>query len=211
MSSAKSIINLFLFLFRCCLIYFSSRHSSFPKICSILLENQTLKRNLELHGIKPYFLPYEKQVAHEVFSLSPKARRFFTLVSPRTALYAWKNFIARHHTYKHKRSGRPPITKAIKEMILQLKKENFTWGARRIRDELKKLSIFVSHETICKVLNHYRKIGDILPDLSWRKFISSHWKTLFACDFFTVTTFGMVTWYVFFIMKLENRKIVQWV
>ena len=63
-------------------------------------------------------------------------------------------------------TGRPPVSKETRELILKLKKENLLWGARRIRDELKKLSIEVSHETISKILNHFRKKGDIKPNLS---------------------------------------------
>jgi len=68
----------------------------------------------------------------------------------------------------------------------------------------------VSHETISKILNRFRKTGDLKPSLSWKRFLASHWETLFACDFLTVTVFfGMVTLYVFFIMELKSRRIVQ--
>jgi putative transposase len=45
--------------------------------------------------------------------------------------------------------------------------------------------------------------------LSWKKFLSSHWETLFACDFFTVDIFGFKRFYVFFIMELKTRRIVR--
>jgi putative transposase len=88
--------------------------------------------------------------------------------------------------------------------------ENPLWGARRIKDELNKLSITISHETIRKILNHFRKTGDIQPVPSWKKFLSSLWNSLFSCDFFTATIFSMATWYVFFIMELKTRKIAQY-
>ena len=62
----------------------------------------------------------------------------------------------------------------LKLLILKLKKENPLWGLRRIRDELHKLFIEVSHETISKILQHFRKTGDIKPTLSWKCFLSSH-------------------------------------
>jgi transposase InsO family protein len=103
-----------------------------------------------------------------------------------------------------------PLSNALKNLIVTLKKENYLWGLRRIRDELKKLSLDVSHETIAKVLRGSRKTGDLKPNLSWKKFLSAHWNSLFACDFFTVTAFGFLTFYVFFIIKLETRRIVRY-
>ena len=58
-------------------------------------------------------------------------------------------------------------------------------------------------------MNSGRKDGLIKPTLSWKRFLSTHWNSLFACDFFTATTFGFVTYYVFFVMELKTRKIVQ--
>jgi len=90
-----------------------------------------------------------------------------------------------------------------------MKLNNYTWGSRRIRDELFTLGHEVSHETVCRVLNHYRRTGKIKPSLAWKRFLSAHLGSLFACDFLTVTTFCLITYYIFFIMKLETREIVQ--
>jgi len=46
---------------------------------------------------------------------NPKARRYFTLVTPETVLYRWKKAIKDYWTYdkpKTRKRGRPPITKA---------------------------------------------------------------------------------------------------
>ena len=208
MPIAVSVLNLFLLLFRCCLSCVTRKHTSFPKVFLVFLENRHYRRYFESRGIKPPFQPWEKQAVAECFALAKNPSRFFSLFSSRTILTAWKNAIARHWTVRHK-PGRPPLSKAVKELVLKLKKENFLWGARRIRDELKKLSIDVSHETISKILRRFRKKGDLKPSLSWKHFLSSHWSSLFACDFFTATIFGMTTFYVFFIIELKTRKIVQ--
>jgi transposase InsO family protein len=174
------------------------------------LENRQYCRYFEEHHIRPSFQPHEKQAVHTFFTFARNPSRFFTLVSPKTILTRWKNALARYWSHKRHTPGRSPLTKATKELILQLKKENFLWGSRCIRDELRKLSIDVSHETISKLLRHYRKTGDIKPTLSWKRFISSHINSLFACDFFTTMTFSMVTMYIFFIMELKTRRIVQY-
>ena len=210
MSIVSSILYLFLSLFRCCLFCMTEKHKAFSKTYLLYLENQRFKRYCKQHNIRPDFQPWEKQAVHECFTVTKNPSRFFSLISPKTILNVWKNAIAGFWSKKRSTPGRPPISKEIKDLILKLKKENFLWGARRIRDELAKLSIEVSHETISKILNHFRKKGDIKPTLSWKRFLSSHRSSLFACDFFTATIFNMRTFYVFFIMELKTRKIVQY-
>jgi transposase InsO family protein len=68
----------------------------------------------------------------------------------------------------------------------------------------------VCHETICNIINNYRKAGIIKPNGSWKRFLTAHWNSLFACDFFTVDCFGFIRLYVFFIIQLNSRKIVHW-
>src|SRR5438105_1562042 len=42
---------------------------------------------------------------------------------------------ARHGTYPHSRSGRPPIARQIWDLVLRLAKDNPTWEHRRVRRE----------------------------------------------------------------------------
>ena len=171
---------------------------------------QKLLRVLERRDIHVSFTPSEKYLIATLYEKIKHAERFFSLVSTKTVLTTWKNIFAKRWSNKHKSKGRPPISKENKLLILRLKKENPLWGLRRIRDELIKLSIKVSHETISKVIQHFMKTGDIKPTLSWNRFLSSNWKTLFACDFFTMDIFGFKRFYVFFILELKTRKIVQY-
>ncbi len=84
------------------------------------------------------------------------------------------------------------------------------WGVYRIQDEVHKINVSVSRETIRKVLTVYRLTGEIKPNLTWSKFLKAHWESLFACDFFTVDLFGFSRLYVFFIIELKSRRIVHW-
>jgi transposase InsO family protein len=45
--------------------------------------------------------------------------------------------------------------------------------------------------------------------LTWKKFITSNLKSLYAMDFFTVDTFFRKRYYVFFIIYLKTREIIQ--
>lgn len=90
-----------------------------------------------------------------------------------------------------------------------MKKSNYLWGNQRISNELEKLGNKVHKKTIAKVIQRARKEGFILPNGSWHRFISSHIQSLFACDFFTVDIWGFKRFYVFFIMEIKSRKIIQ--
>ncbi len=78
-----------------------------------------------------------------------------------------------------------------------------------ISGELKKLNISVSHETVRKVIQNGRREGEILPNGSWKKFIKSHLNSLFCCDFLTVETVFNLRIYIFFILEMKTRKIIQ--
>ena len=75
---------------------------------------------------------------------------------------------------------------------------------------MKKICIDVSRETIRKVIQDYRKSGDIKPNYSWSRFLKAQWQSLFACGFFTIDIFGFKRFYVFFIIELKSRRIVHY-
>ena len=172
--------------------------------------NRKLLRVIEQRDICVSFTLAEKYLIAALYGKTKHAPRFFSLVTPKTILTVWKHILSGKWNHKHKKSGRPPLSKDDKEVILKMKKENLLWGLRRIRDELKKLFIDVSHETISKVIWHFRKTGDIQPSLSWKRFLTSHWNSLFSCDFLTIDIFGFRRFFCFFIIELKTRKILQY-
>ncbi len=205
----KSLLHLLEF----CLFYIINRKSIIPKIALIWQENQRYKRYFQQKKIKHPFSIQEKWFIRSMFISNPEARTYFTLVTPETILYRWKSAIKNRWTYdkpNNRKRGRPPITKAMKLLIKNLKIDNYHWGCKRIQDELAKVSIDVSRETIRKVILDYRHSGDIKPNYSWSRFLKSHWNSLFICDFYTVDIFGFKRFYVFFIIELKSRKIVYY-
>jgi hypothetical protein len=202
------ILKLFLSLFGFLLFLFLNRKNLLHALYILFQTVQSLTRVLAEKGIRISFEPHEKYIIATLFEHTRHAERFFSLFSTKTIFSVWKHIFSGQWTHPHKKPGRKPVTKAEREMVLKLKKENPLWGLRRIRDELHKISIELSHETINKILRHFRKTGDIKPVLSWKRFLSSHWKSLFACDFFTADIFGFKRFYIFFIMELKSRKIV---
>ncbi|MCK5197443.1 MAG: hypothetical protein KAR21_03785, partial [Spirochaetales bacterium] len=57
---------------------------------------------------------------------------YLTLVKPSTLLGWQRRFVKNFWTFKNKSPGRKPVSKEIKELILQMKQENHLWGCHRI-------------------------------------------------------------------------------
>ena len=85
-------------------------------------------------------------------------------------------------------------------------------GLRSHPGELGNLGHVVSHQTIGNILKRH----GIAPapkrgqSTSWTDFIATHMAVLAGTDFFTaevLTSRGLVTYYVLFILHLESRRI----
>jgi hypothetical protein len=61
-----------------------------------------------------------------------------TIVTPETILRWHRELVARHwdHSHRRKSAGRPPVAQEIVELVLQMAKENLTWGYDRIQGAL---------------------------------------------------------------------------
>ena len=91
-------------------------------------------------------------------------------------------------------------------------KGNRDWGYTRIRGQLKYLGFKVSIATIGNVL---KKAGlEPQPDrkrkTTWKEFVTSHWQSLSACDFFTTEVYtikGLTRYMVFVVIDYATRKV----
>jgi hypothetical protein len=171
-----------------------------------------LKRNLKQRNKKTAFI-HSDRIFYAIFlKLSRNIKSFFSLVQPRTVLTWYKMLIKKWWTFnnKKKKPGRPPVSSAVKQLILKIKNENIFMHAGKIQGELLKLGITISQSSIRRILRDFRKQGKVKSDITWSTFIKSHLSKLFAMDFLTVESlFNRRRHYVFFILHLETRKIVQ--
>ena len=92
-----------------------------------------------------------------------------------------------------RRIGRPPIPMRLVHLIKRLSKENATWGAPHIKDELALMGHDVAESTVAKYMVKSRPGST----QGWKTFIRNHIHETAACDFFTVPTVRFRVLYVF--------------
>ena len=133
--------------------------------------------------------------------------------SPETILRWHRKLVAqKYDSSKHKGLGRPQISDELRNAIIDVAKDNRDWGYIRIRGQLKYLGYKVSVATIGKVL---KKAGlEPQPDrrrkISWKEFITAHWESLTAVDFFTTEIYtmkGLTRYMVLVVIDYATRKV----
>ena len=178
----------------------------------ILIQRKELslcKRKLDSLHKRVSFTQKDRIFYTLLLRISDKIRSFCSLVKPETLLSWSKEVIKRHWRYPKKKPGRPPVRSYIKQVICSMKNSNPSWGYKRIRDELAKLGISLDKKTIVKIIATLRRNGKIKKGITWRKFITSHIKSLFCMDFITIDTILGKRFYLFFIMHIYTRKIIH--
>jgi putative transposase len=131
-----------------------------------------------------------------------------SLFKPETLLRWHRQLVSRRWSYPQARSGRPPLERSLRTLIVRLARENPDWGYRRIVGELKGLGLTVSATSVRKAL-----IGAGVPpaaeraSLSWRAFLRAQAASMLACDFLTVETIFLQRIYVLFFISLATRRI----
>ncbi len=135
------------------------------------------------------------------------------IVTPDTLLAWHRRLIARKWNYSSRRRqpGRPRVMNDIAELVVRMARENPRWGYTRIRGALANLGHTVARSTIANILREHgiEPAPERAERTSWRRFLTAHWETVAATDFFTVevTMFRrLVTYYVLFVIELSSRK-----
>ena len=158
-------------------------------------ENRVLREHLKGKRIR-FTDEQRRRLAAKAKTLGRKVlRELDTLVTPDTLLAWHRNLIARKYDGSAKRGpGRPPVMDEIRKLVVQMDRENITWGYTRIRGALSNLGHDLSRATIANILKEH----GIDPALSrgkrtsWRDFLKTHWDVMAAADFFTVEVLSLI-------------------
>jgi hypothetical protein len=109
---------------------------------------------LQRQAKKPRMSWADRAVLSALIRLVPKAdrHRLRLIVPPRTVLrwHAW--LVKRRWTYRRHRPGRPATASRVRAPVLEMARDNPTWGYRRICGELTGLGSTVAASTVWRIL-----------------------------------------------------------
>ena len=132
------------------------------------------------------------------------------IVTPATILRWHRDIVRRRWARwsRRGRSGRPPVRRDVRSVVLRLARENESWGYRRIHGELAGLGIAVAPSTVWQIL----KDAGIGPaprrdGPGWAEFLRSQARAMLALDFFTAGLLNGTRVYVLAVIEHGTRRI----
>ena len=177
------------------------------KECEILLLRHELAV-LRRQSARPRLTRADRALFAALSRAVPRTAWTNLAVKPDTLLRWHRQLVARRWTYAHRKAGRPPLERSLRELIVRLARENSHWGYRRIVGELNGLGISVSATSVRKVLLATGlQPAPARTRSSWRGFLRAQAASVLACDFLTVETAFLQRIYVLFFISLATRRI----
>ena len=140
--------------------------------------------------------------------LLPTQLRRLRLVSPTTLLRWHAHLVARRWTYPRRQPRRPLTPQPIRAPVLQMARENPTWGYRRIHGELVELGHRIAASTVWRIL----KTAGIDPaplrsGPTWRHFLATQAHAILAVDFAHVDTVFLRRLYILVVIEHGTRRV----
>ena len=134
--------------------------------------------------------------------------------SPDTLLLWHRRLVAKKYdgSVSRGKGGRPPISDYLKQIIIDMAKDNKHLGCRKLHGYLKYLGLKVSPATISRVLREHgiEPCPDRPEKTTWNQFIKAEWESLAAIDFFTTEIYtikGLVRYMVLVVIDYKTRKV----
>src|SRR5579871_143458 len=142
-----------------------------------------------------------------LYRLCPVVADAVTIIRPETVI-RWhrQGFSAFWRWKSRSRGGRPAIPRDIRDLIREMSRANWLWGAPRIHGEFLKLGIEVSQSTVAK----YMVNGPGQPGQSWTTFLRNHTAGITAADLLVVPTIGFKLLCCLVLLEQGRRKFVHY-
>jgi transposase InsO family protein len=142
-----------------------------------------------------------------LYRLCPAVVDAVVIITPET-LIRWhrRGFRAFWHWRSRSRGGRPAIPREIRDLIREMSRANWLWGAPRIHGELLKLGIEVAESTVAK----YMVKRPRRPSQSWATFLRNHADGIIAVDLFVVSTIGFKLLYCLVFLAHGRRRLLHY-
>jgi len=137
----------------------------------------------------------------------PNWRKALLLVRPETVLGWHRRGFRFFWTWlsRRKRSGRPEMSRELRDLVRKMAEANPLWGAPRIHGELMKLGIKISERTVSRLMPERRRP----PSQTWKAFLQNHVSELISIDFFTVPTATFRILFVLVVLSHHRRRVVS--
>jgi putative transposase len=178
---------------------------------ALVAENLFLRKQLAFYQereIRPRRLTNAARLWLVFWSRFFDWRSVLLVVKPAT-LIGWHRKAFRLFWRWKSRPGRRRIPMNLRQLIVQMVRENPTWGKERIAHELwLKLGIRVSPRTV----RAYWPARDPLSKRrtqSWSTFVRNHARALVACDFMVAVTARFHVIYILVVMEIGSRRILH--
>ncbi len=132
------------------------------------------------------------------------------IVTPGTILRWHRDIVRRRWARRSRRgrSGRPPVRRRVRFVVLRLARENESWGYRRIHGELAGLGIMMAPSTVWQIL----KSAGIDPaprrdGPGWPEFLRSQAQGIPALGFFTADLLNGAKAHVLAVIEHGTRRV----
>jgi hypothetical protein len=190
---------------------------TFIRVClrptaSVAAENLFLRKQLGLYierKVKPQRATDSIRFTLARLSCLFDWRDALIAVKPDTLVRWHRNGFRLFWKWKSRPRGRPSIPAQLRKLIVEMATENPTWGEECIADELLlKIGIRISPRTVRRYMPEApQRPAD--PKQRWMTFVRNHAKAIIASDFFVVVTATFQLVYVFVIIELTTRRVLQ--
>ena len=180
-----------------------------PK-CRLAVENLALRQQLAVYNQsikRPRLRPRDRLFWVWLSKFWSEWSSALVIVKPETVVRWHRQGFRLYWRWKSRtdRPGRPRIDQEVRDLIRQMSRENPTWGAPRIRSELKLLGYSVAERTVAKYMVRTGKP----PSQTWKTFLKNHLIDLAAIDFFTVPTATFRVLYCFIVLRHDRRRVIH--